>query len=236
MNKYLHGVNSVGIRTKDVMIYFFPVTSMIFRYVIAQPIGVLRSRGKEKAINGDSTLLEGYDSETAKTATLAALTMRDSANKLVRDTQLRQLLSVTTRVVPILKLVRPLQKWQRGDFVRKKDTVIIDVELEKDRLGLVHVGDSERFYDLWKDENKSKKGTRDGARVDSRNFESDANIGDYSPNFSFDEEAVSDSMKTKGQGVSLPGGSVRGTVFLNTCASVPVFLNTCVTVPVSTFP
>jgi hypothetical protein len=217
-NRYLHSLH----RSKDVMIYLvsgatrytFPVTFMIFRYAVAQPLGVLRSRGKGKVTNGDSTMLEGYGSETAmsKAATLAAMTMRNSENRMVRDTQLRQLLLVTTRVVPILRLVKPLQRWQRGGIQRNRDTGsdVIDVELEKEKDSFVHVGDSERFYDLWKDESKSKKAMKDGARVEGTNSQRGYEIGEYSPKFSFDEEAVSDSMKGKGQGVSLPGGAVRG--------------------------
>lgn len=216
-NTYMHRVS----RSKDVMIslvsgatrYTFPVTSMIFRYAVAQPLEVLRSRGKGKVTNGDSTMLDGYGSEIAisKAATLEAVTIRNSENKLVRDTQLRQLLLVTTRVVPILRLVKPLQRWQRGGVQRGKDTGgdVMDVELEREKDSFVHVGDSERFYDLWKDESKSKN-VKDGASVEGTNSQRGYEIGEYSPNFSFDEEAVSDSMKGKGQGVSLPGGAVRG--------------------------
>lgn len=215
-NRYIHGVSSFGGKTKDVMIYLvsgatretFPVTSMIFRYAVAQPLEMLWSRGKERGTNEDSAVIMTKD--------FTAASMTKSANKIIHNSQLRQLFSATTRVVPILKLVRPLQRWSKvrevGDGTGA-DVKVMEQEKEKDSFNHVHVGDTERFYDLWKDGNESKKKsrTRDGGKVEGNESQKDIDSeSDYSATFPFDEEAVSDSMKGRGQAVGFIRNALKG--------------------------
>jgi hypothetical protein len=180
----------IGVSLNDIIVSRgFPVTSFVYRWVTERPtelIGWMRQRGRERgSIRGGENSVGGE-----------GLTARATLHKKkIRDSRLRKIVSVGMRVSPIINVISPLKRWCEESIERENKNIFtascVEILSEKDgkkkdfSFNNVRMGDSARFFDLWKDEKVGPFSMRDkGERGDS--------------SFSFDEEARDESTKGKG--------------------------------------
>ena len=186
----------------------FPVTIILYRYVSHQIVKLCRiEKNKENEAENElktSSLSEGLS------YTLSSLETTDNANK--GATRLQSILAFSVRVVPILRIISPIFRWKTGrpiEFLDDKNEMKLPQMIdnsksidkkeqnergrgkgkEKDSFVHVHVGESERFYDLWKDEKKIENGIDTSVPKKKEN-------GMAASSFPFDEEAVTTATKS----------------------------------------
>jgi hypothetical protein len=163
-------VFTVSGATKNV----FPVTSFLYRRISSQFSKPVTSTFKED---------KGVSSISVVESSQPALDDNKEVRKKVRYPRLRGALSATMRAVPILRVVPPLYRWsaRTESLVSAESDVAVKLteeQGEKDTPFIhVHVGDSERFYDLWKDDKESVSIGTKGAKPGETSFP-------------FDEEAL----------------------------------------------
>ena len=183
----------------------FPVTIMLYRYVSQQIVKLFGTEKKEE---------EEVEKEVKTSSlsqglfyTFSSLETTNTTNKeidMISATRLRNILAISMRVMPILRIISPIYRLKTGrrlDFFdemkvpqKLDNSKAIDKkegkekEKEKDSFVHVHVGESERFYNLWKDE---KKIDNDIDTSVTKKKENGVVVG----SFPFDEEAVTTATK-----------------------------------------
>lgn len=163
-------VFTVSGATKNV----FPVTSFLYRKISAQFSKPITSAVKED---------RGGLSISVVDSSQPALDDNPDGRKKVRYTRLQGALSATMRAMPILRVIPPLYRWSaRAESLVSTESdaavKLTEAQGEKDAPFVhVHVGDSERFYDLWKDSKESGSLGAKGAKPGETSFP-------------FDEEAL----------------------------------------------
>jgi hypothetical protein len=166
-------VFAVSGATKNV----FPFTSFLYRRVSAQFSKPVTTTIKED---------RGVASISVVESSQPALDDNKEGRKKVRYTRLQGALSATMRAMPILRVIPPLYHWsaRTESLVSAESDVAVkltEAQVEKDAPFVhVHVGDSERFYDLWKDNKESVSLGAKGAKPGETSFP-------------FDEEALTTS-------------------------------------------
>ena len=172
-------MNSVGTATRNI----FPVSSMLYGYAADKLERSLNNVNKRNKSNEENSIMISID-------------VRDEER--INKQRLRKALSATMRVIPILRVIPSLTRWSsnsdhasnsnnKGSDFETRQLMDSDKEREKEReeekerdkevpFVHVHVGDSERFYDLWKQESKSES--------------IDGNSKSGESSFPFDEEAL----------------------------------------------
>ena len=163
----------------------FPMTSLVYGSVAKQ-------LGRSMSLKGRKS----RDSETQNTGTASSTATVDGEYKenlkgsqWTQNDRLRSALSVTMRVIPILRIVPSFNSLSTRDKIlpATANTATSTGGLKQLESGdkedapfaHVHVGDSERFYDLWKDDKKVSD--IDPAKASNKLRET---------SFPFDEEAL----------------------------------------------
>jgi hypothetical protein len=162
----------------------FPMTSLVYGSVAKQ-------LGRSMSLKGRKS----RDSETQNTDTASTATIDGEYKENLKGSQwtqndrLRSALSVTMRVIPILRIVPSFNSLSTRDktLPAAANTATSGASIKQLESGdkedapfaHVHVGDSERFYDLWKDDKKAND--IDPAKASNKVRET---------SFPFDEEAL----------------------------------------------
>jgi hypothetical protein len=163
----------------------FPMTSLVYGSVAKQLSRSMSLKGRKSR-----------DSETQNTGTASFTATVDGEYKenlkgsqWTQNDRLRSALSVTMRVIPILRIVPSFNSLSTRDKIlpATANTATSGGSIKQLESGdkedapfaHVHVGDSERFYDLWKDDKKAND--IDPAKASNKVRET---------SFPFDEEAL----------------------------------------------
>lgn len=180
----------------------FPVTAMLYGYTASQFDKLNKKQDKKKEKKEKKEGNKVAEEEVKKVPlplsdglsyTFSSLTTQETETTDKKKSQLQTLLSVSMRVIPILRFIPPIYRWTTGRknflFGKSESLSMIDEKINKEKIRVenevdsfvhVHVGESERFYNLWKDGRKS-------------NTEMDINrkeTGALANSFPFDEEAL----------------------------------------------